>query len=279
MLASYVHDMGGGLVMIGGPDTSAPAAGSETKLAEVLPVNMEIPAQRQIPKGALVLIMHSCEMPQGNYWGEQCALAALKTLAPKDEIGVISYGWSGNDGNGRRRRRGAVGFPAAGKGRRVQGHRRHQEHAARRHAQLRRRGHARRQRRRPRPAVPAQLQRQAAAHHHHLRRRPAACNQDLLDLCKKEKISISTVTVFPHNPGTPLAADDGDGREDQGPARTARSRTTPTSSRRSSSRKRRSCSGRSSTSRASRSRSQIAGHRQRSDQRHRRGSRRCTAWC
>ena len=38
-----------------------------SKLEEDLPVNMEIPAQRQLPKGALVLVMHSCEMPEGNY--------------------------------------------------------------------------------------------------------------------------------------------------------------------------------------------------------------------
>ena len=52
---------------------------------------MDIPAQRQMPKGALVLVMHSCEMPDGNYWGEQCALKAVETLSYRDEIGVISY--------------------------------------------------------------------------------------------------------------------------------------------------------------------------------------------
>jgi hypothetical protein len=32
---------------------------------------------------------------------------------------------------------------------------------------------------------------------------PQACNPGLLDLCLKEKITISTVTVYTHNPGTP----------------------------------------------------------------------------
>ena len=80
MLAAYVHDMGGGLVMIGGPDTFGAGGWQGSKLEEVLPVNMDIPAQRQMPKGALVLVMHSCEMPDGNYWGEQCALKAIETL-------------------------------------------------------------------------------------------------------------------------------------------------------------------------------------------------------
>ncbi len=100
MLATYVHDLGGGLVMIGGPDAFGAGGWQGSKLEEILPVNMDIPAQRQLPKGALVLVMHSCEMPDGNYWGEQCALKALETLSERDEIGVISYAWNGPGGGG-----------------------------------------------------------------------------------------------------------------------------------------------------------------------------------
>jgi uncharacterized membrane protein len=100
MLASYVHNMGGGLVMIGGKDSYGAGGWTGTKTEEVLPVNMEIPAQRQMPKGALVLVMHSCEMPNGNYWGEQCAVEAIKALSDRDEVGVISYGWGGGGGRG-----------------------------------------------------------------------------------------------------------------------------------------------------------------------------------
>ena len=95
MIASYVRDMGGGLLVIGGPDTLGAGGWQGRELEKILPVDMDIPAQRQVGKGALVLIMHSCEMPQGNYWGEQCALKASQTLSEKDEIGVVSYGWNG----------------------------------------------------------------------------------------------------------------------------------------------------------------------------------------
>jgi uncharacterized membrane protein len=95
MLAKYVHDMGGGLVMIGGKDSYGAGGWQGTKTEEILPVNMEIPAQRQMPKGALVLVMHSCEMPRGNYYGEMCAIAAVKALSDRDEIGVISFGFGG----------------------------------------------------------------------------------------------------------------------------------------------------------------------------------------
>jgi uncharacterized membrane protein len=99
VIASYVHDFGGGLIMVGGPDSFGAGGWQGTKIEEVLPLNMDIPAQRQMPKGALVVVIHSCEMPDGNYWGEQCAIKAVETLSAQDEIGVISYGWGGGGGN------------------------------------------------------------------------------------------------------------------------------------------------------------------------------------
>ena len=98
-LANYVHDMGGGLVMVGGPDTFGAGGWQGSKLEEVLPVSMDIPANRVIAKGALVLILHSCEMPKGNYWGVQCGIKAVEVLNAKDDIGVISYDWGGGGSN------------------------------------------------------------------------------------------------------------------------------------------------------------------------------------
>ncbi|HQY87564.1 MAG TPA: VWA domain-containing protein, partial [Tepidisphaeraceae bacterium] len=98
MLAAYVHDMGGGLVMIGGEETFGAGGWQNSKLEEVLPILMEVPAERNVPKGALALIMHSCEMANGNFWGIQCGIKAVETLSPKDEIGVLSYAWQGVNG-------------------------------------------------------------------------------------------------------------------------------------------------------------------------------------
>jgi uncharacterized membrane protein len=96
-LAGYVHDTGGGLVMIGGPDTFGAGGWQGRKLEEVLPVNMDIPAQRQIPKGALVLCMDSAEMRvnDGSYWSEQCAIKAMETLSSQDDIGIVTWNWNG----------------------------------------------------------------------------------------------------------------------------------------------------------------------------------------
>ena len=100
MLSQYVHDMGGGVAMLGGDESFGAGGWQGSELEKVLPVDMDIPAQRQVGKGALVLVMHSCEMPNGNYWGVQCAKQAIKTLSDHDEVGIISYSWNGAGGGG-----------------------------------------------------------------------------------------------------------------------------------------------------------------------------------
>ena len=50
-----------------------------------------------MPKGALVLIMHACEMPQGNHWGKTVAIAAVKALSRLDLVGVVDFAWGGGD--------------------------------------------------------------------------------------------------------------------------------------------------------------------------------------
>ena len=97
MIAHYVHDIGGGLVMIGGPDTLGAGGWHGSKTEEVLPVDLSVPAQRQIPKGALVLVMDPCEIPEGTYWGEQCGLAAIQSLSSGDDIGIITFTANSSD--------------------------------------------------------------------------------------------------------------------------------------------------------------------------------------
>lgn len=95
MLARYVTDLGGGLIMTGGPQSFGAGGWIGSPLAEILPVDCDPPQKKQMPKGALVLIMHACEIPQGNYWGKTIAIAATKTLSQQDLIGVLSHSWQG----------------------------------------------------------------------------------------------------------------------------------------------------------------------------------------
>jgi len=96
-LAVYVRDLGGGLVMIGGDESFGAGGWMDTPIEDVMPVSFDVKSKRQIPKGALVLVMHACEIPQGNYWGERVAIAAVKTLSTRDLVGILSYRWQGAD--------------------------------------------------------------------------------------------------------------------------------------------------------------------------------------
>ncbi len=100
MLYAYVHDLGGGLVMLGGPQSFGAGGWIESRTADALPVRMDPPQTRQMPRGALALIMHSCEMPQGNYWSQEVARAAINALSRMDYVGIVEWNWAVRENSG-----------------------------------------------------------------------------------------------------------------------------------------------------------------------------------
>lgn len=93
-LASYVRDMGGGLVLTGGHQSFGAGGWIGSPVEQISPVDFEVKHKKVIPRGALAIVMHSCEIDRGNYWGEQVAIAAVKTISSLDYIGVLAYSWS-----------------------------------------------------------------------------------------------------------------------------------------------------------------------------------------
>lgn len=94
MLHAYVHDLGGGLVMLGGPESFGAGGWIGSRVADALPVKMDPPQTRQMSRGALALVIHSCEMPQGNYWSQEIARAAISALSRLDYVGIVEYDWN-----------------------------------------------------------------------------------------------------------------------------------------------------------------------------------------
>lgn len=94
-LAVYVRDLGGGLVMIGGDNSLGAGGWMGTPVEEVMPVSFDVKSKKQIPKGALVLVMHASEVPQGNFIGERAAISAVRTLSSRDLVGVMAWDWQG----------------------------------------------------------------------------------------------------------------------------------------------------------------------------------------
>jgi uncharacterized membrane protein len=100
MLANYVSSLGGGLVMIGGPDSFGAGGWTHTPVDKILPVNCEIDNQTILPSGALMMVLdHSGSMgatPAGSKMTKQelanhSAALASRTLFSRDYIGVISF--------------------------------------------------------------------------------------------------------------------------------------------------------------------------------------------
>lgn len=98
-LVAYVKDMGSGFVMLGGPDSFGAGGWMGSPVEEIMPVSFEIKHKRVIPRGALVVVMHSCEIARGNYWGKEMAKKSVDTISSQDYIGVLAYSFSPGGAN------------------------------------------------------------------------------------------------------------------------------------------------------------------------------------
>lgn len=92
-----VHDLGLGFIMIGGEKSFGAGGYTDSPIAHILPVELELKNEKVMPQGALVPVIHTIEIPQGQYWSEQIALSALDVLSPRDLMGVLYYSWQGGE--------------------------------------------------------------------------------------------------------------------------------------------------------------------------------------
>jgi uncharacterized membrane protein len=92
---SAVHDAvftsGVGFIMVGGNNSFGPGGYHRTLIEDALPVTMDIDQKKVLPKGALVLVLHTCEFPEGNTWAKRITREAIKVLGAQDEVAAIDY--------------------------------------------------------------------------------------------------------------------------------------------------------------------------------------------
>lgn len=86
-----VRDLGTGFLMIGGPNAFGPGGYRRTQIEKALPVAMDVSQKKVLPKGALAIILHTCEFPEGNTWGKRITIQAIKVLSEQDEVGVLVF--------------------------------------------------------------------------------------------------------------------------------------------------------------------------------------------
>ncbi len=99
MIERGVHDLGIGLVMIGGEHSFGAGGYQDTPIETALPVSMDVKQRKMLPNGALAIVLHTCEIPQGNAWAREISIAALNVLSAEDFFGIVYYG-SPNPGSG-----------------------------------------------------------------------------------------------------------------------------------------------------------------------------------
>jgi hypothetical protein len=90
-LAAWVREGGGGLLMTGGPTAFGAGGWIGSQVAEILPIGLDPPAERQVRRGALAIILHSCEMQRGTYWGRKVAEASIEALSSLDYVGIVEF--------------------------------------------------------------------------------------------------------------------------------------------------------------------------------------------
>ncbi len=93
VIRTYVQDLGGGLVMMGGDQSFGLGGYYRTQLEEILPVRSNFEKEREKPSLAMVLVIDK----SGSMGGERIELAkdaaraAVELLGPRDSIGVIAF--------------------------------------------------------------------------------------------------------------------------------------------------------------------------------------------
>jgi len=92
-----VRDQGLGFLMVGGKNSFGPGGYHRTPVEDALPVSMDITQRKVLPKGALVIILHTCEFPEGNTWAKRIAKRAIRVLGERDEVGVLAYDYQGGE--------------------------------------------------------------------------------------------------------------------------------------------------------------------------------------
>lgn len=91
ILVRSAQQFGTGIFMLGGPEAFGAGGWANTKLEEAMPVDFQIKNSKVEAVGALAMVMHASEIPQGNYWQKMIAKSALDVLGYNDYCGVVEY--------------------------------------------------------------------------------------------------------------------------------------------------------------------------------------------
>lgn len=100
LLPDYVGELGGGLLMTGGPDAFGPGGWKGSPIEDILPVRLDIPEELVVPSAAIMIVLDSSGSMQRTVLGgsrsqqeiaNDAAAIAIRTLDARDLVGVIEF--------------------------------------------------------------------------------------------------------------------------------------------------------------------------------------------
>jgi uncharacterized membrane protein len=94
LLRSYVRDLGGGFLMLGGDQSFGLGGYSRSVLEDILPVHCDFKKEKEKPSLAMVLVIDrsgSMASEQKLELTKEAARGAVELLGPNDQIGVLTF--------------------------------------------------------------------------------------------------------------------------------------------------------------------------------------------
>ncbi|MAT16424.1 MAG: chloride channel protein [Planctomyces sp.] len=93
IIRTYVSELGGGLIMLGGDQSFGLGGYYKTVVEEVLPVRSDFEKEKEKPSLAMVLIIDKSGSMGGQKieLAKEAAVSAVELLGPRDQIGVIAF--------------------------------------------------------------------------------------------------------------------------------------------------------------------------------------------
>lgn len=97
-LETYVRDGGGGLVMVGGPDSYGPGGYAGTPVERAMPVDMDIKGRGELPSLGLMLVIDKSGSMGADAGGadkmslaREAAARSISVLTERDWVGVLAF--------------------------------------------------------------------------------------------------------------------------------------------------------------------------------------------
>ncbi len=93
LIRSYVQELGGGLLMIGGDQSFGLGGYYKTTVEEILPVRSDFEKEKEKPSIAMVLVIDKSGSMGGQKMemAKDAAKAAVELLGPRDKVGVVAF--------------------------------------------------------------------------------------------------------------------------------------------------------------------------------------------